>query len=132
MNVIRMSKPNVKLCYLDVPVNVHLTLHKRHHITDGQPTTCYHGYYGLYIVTKYHFSKDSFWWKWYFHIYILKLPSQFVCPCKIWIWSKHLFIVLKVMLFRSTSGKMAYFPGQAIFRKWRSCKVSFKRSIYLA
>ena len=43
---------------MDVDVNVHWTFHRRYHITDGQPTTSYHDYYHLYIVTKYEFARD--------------------------------------------------------------------------
>ena len=48
------------LRHMDVNVNFHLTFHRRYHITDGQPTTCYHNNYHLYIVAKYDFARDSF------------------------------------------------------------------------
>ena len=37
---------------MDVNVNIHWTFHTPYDITDGQPTTCYHDYYYLYIVIK--------------------------------------------------------------------------------
>ena len=49
---------------MDVDVNVHWMFHRRNRITDGQPTTCFHDYYHLYIVTntileEFHFSENG-------------------------------------------------------------------------
>ena len=94
---------------MNVDVIVHWTFHRRYHIINDQPTTCYHDYYHLYIVTIYDLARDSFQWKWYFHVYMLKLLLSMYVSLQKEQFIAFFFNFLKDMLFCSTSGKMASF-----------------------
>ena len=121
VNVSRTLKPNILPtshqrrceCPLDVPKTLQYYRWSACHVLSWLLPFIY--------INKIRFCRRFILVKMAFpYLHSKAISSQLSCPHKRGNFKQIMFLnFLKFMLICSTSGKMAFFPGQTIFRTWR-------------